>query len=171
MLQSHKLANDRTLQLTQAPADEDEMEGNVLRWQTYAETLGTHPFDWRNEDMVSEVKDQGTCGAGYAFAVVGALESLRAIQYGAVVNLSTQQILDCDRGYNDGCAGGAMSYAMNYTLDNGLMTEAHYPYTSSDYLGSEDNTCGFMSDLAFFSPDYVYQLPRARPDLLLDAIL
>lgn len=106
--------------------------------------------------MVSGVKDQGTCGAGYAFAVVGALESLRAIRYGAVVNLSTQQILDCDRGYNDGCAGGTMTYAMNYTLENGLMSEAQYPYTSYDYPESEGSSCNYIDDLAFFSPDYVY---------------
>ncbi len=63
--------------------------------------------DWRTQGAVTRVKQLGTCGSGYAFSAVGALEGALFLQTERLVELSEQQILDCssEQG-NQGCDGG-----------------------------------------------------------------
>lgn len=52
---------------------------------------------------------------------------------GKVVLGSEQQLIDCDRKYDHGCAGGGWLNAIQYTMKNrGLATEEEYPYTGKD---------------------------------------
>jgi hypothetical protein len=128
-LQSHKLASDNTLMMSSEPYDKVEMSNNWDRIKYMTDALAKSPVNWVEQKMVTEVKDQGTCGAGYAFAVVGALESMQAINRGNRANLSPQQIIDCETGgYNKGCGGGAMTYALEYAVRQGLMYDAYYPF-------------------------------------------
>ena len=88
-------------------------------------------IDWTTvRNVVTPVKDQANCGACYAFAAVGAIESLSYLvngTYGA--DLSEQQVVDCSGSYgNLGCNGGDMINAFNYVKDVGLAYEAAYPY-------------------------------------------
>lgn len=85
-------------------------------------------IDWRNHSAVSNVSNQGGCGACYAFAAVGAIEGAVAIhgskgrrpaqrqsggQAPGVVPLSVQQVVDCSAAEgNMGCRAGNM--AMTY---------------------------------------------------------
>jgi C1A family cysteine protease len=54
------------------------------------------------------------CGSCWAFSAVGALEGAVAIATGAkegdIIDLSEEQVLDCDR-VDKGCAGGDMETA------------------------------------------------------------
>ena len=84
-------------------------------------------LDWRNENRVTSVKDQGACGAAHAFSVVGNLEGLYAGYYGTLLDLSENVIIDCDTK-DSGCNGGLMEYTLEWLKDNGIMTEADYPY-------------------------------------------
>ncbi|GMR54903.1 hypothetical protein PMAYCL1PPCAC_25098, partial [Pristionchus mayeri] len=87
-------------------------------------------MDWSTRGIVNRVKEQGACSSSWAFSVTGALEGQHAIQKGARVDLSEQQLIDCaTNGANAGCSGGSMIDAYEYIMqNNGLDTEPTYPY-------------------------------------------
>ncbi|KAL3098349.1 hypothetical protein niasHS_000361 [Heterodera schachtii] len=109
--------------------------------------------DWRVRGVVTEVKDQGTCGSCWAFAATAALESQIALKKGKLYDLSEQQCLDCSRKYgSDGCAGGLPEACFAYMLNEykmgkheyGIDQEYDYPYQESD----EDKRCHYEAKAA-----------------------
>jgi hypothetical protein len=98
--------------------------------------------DWRTHtpSVVSAVKDQGQCGSCWAFATTESIESMWALAGNDLVELSPEQIVDCDT-VDAGCNGGDTPSAFAYvTQAGGLDTEASYPYTA----GSGDSgSCQF----------------------------
>ncbi|KAJ8726653.1 hypothetical protein PYW07_001351 [Mythimna separata] len=85
-------------------------------------------FDWRDQNVVTPVKDQGNCGSCYAFSATGNIEGQYAIKNKELVSVSEQQIVDCDQE-NSGCFGGLMSVAMRSLINQGgCESEADYPY-------------------------------------------
>jgi len=88
--------------------------------------------DWRKKGAVSAVKNQGKCGGCWAFAASGALEGLHAIKNRKLVSFSDQQMIDCSATYgNQGCDGGLMTNAFQYTQDHGIQPENAYAYTAA----------------------------------------
>ena len=93
-------------------------------------------LDWSNHsgNFVSDPRDQGTCGACWAFAAVGALESAIAIAEGtpgAFYDLSEQILVSCC-WRNDGCQGGSTKNAAEFLLTDGIYYESCFPYTASN---------------------------------------
>jgi len=91
--------------------------------------------DWREESgVMSDAKNQGSCGSCWAFSAAESLESHLAIATGEPVQkLSTQQIVSCSPnpqhcGGTGGCQGSTQPLAFNYTQTAGITTEANYPY-------------------------------------------
>ncbi|XP_066138275.1 cathepsin L-like proteinase [Euwallacea fornicatus] len=84
-------------------------------------------IDWRENGMISAVKDQGNCGSCWAFSVTGAVEAQIAISQKSNVILSEQELVDCEKR-NNGCNGGALIYAYQYVKETGLTYEDEYPY-------------------------------------------
>ncbi|XP_061339992.1 cysteine proteinase COT44-like [Gastrolobium bilobum] len=85
--------------------------------------------DWRLKGAVAPIKDQGSCGSCWAFSTVATVEAINKIVTGKLVALSEQELVDCDRDYNEGCNGGLMDYAFEFIIGNGgIDTEEDYPY-------------------------------------------
>ena len=91
-------------------------------------------LDWRKENVVTNVKDQGHCGGCWAFSTTGSVEGIVAIKTGTLVNISEQQLIDCSHQEgNHGCGGGIMDYGFQYIIDNnGICSEEDYPYQATD---------------------------------------
>ena len=87
--------------------------------------------DWRKEGAVTGVKNQGQCGGCWSFSASGALEGLHAIKEKKLISFSEQQLLDCSSSYgNQGCDGGLMTSAFDYTEHHGIEPEADYGYNA-----------------------------------------
>merc|ERR1711973_933874 len=88
--------------------------------------------DWRNQGMVTQVKNQGRCGSCYSFSATGALEGAWKKSRGSLPNLSEQQYVDCSGRYgNYGCRGGWYQSCWRYAMNaGGNMPESAYRYTA-----------------------------------------
>jgi C1A family cysteine protease len=95
-----------------------------------AEAILPKKFDWREQNAVSGVRDQKTCGSCWAFAMTQALESyIKITQKNADdVSLSEQVLLSC--GGKGSCDGGILN--ADFLQTTGLPPASDYPYTATD---------------------------------------
>jgi len=96
--------------------------------------LGSAPappasVDWRTKNVITPVKDQGQCGSCWAFSTVEEIETDWIMAGNSMVELSPEQIVDCDT-VDQGCNGGDTVTAYKYVEGAGLESESSYPYTS-----------------------------------------
>lgn len=92
---------------------------------------------------------QGSCGSCWAFSAAGALEGQLAKKTGQLLELSTQNLVDCV--LEEGCDGGYLGLAYKYVIKNGGMnSERDYPYVGKvcwyqpvvDELSTSQNSKG-----------------------------
>ncbi|KAF4323624.1 hypothetical protein BBO99_00002182 [Phytophthora kernoviae] len=93
--------------------------------------------DWENAGCVTAVKDQGECGACWAFSATAAMESGYCVASGgSLPSLSDQELISCDNaGESNGCGGGYAAYTIDWIAnDRGgkMCTLDSYPFTSDD---------------------------------------
>ena len=91
--------------------------------------------DWREKNVVTDVKNQGACGSCWAFAATEQIESYTAIASGQLTKLSAQQMTSCTPnplqcGGDGGCSGSTPPLGYNYIQLFGQVRDEDYPYTS-----------------------------------------
>jgi C1A family cysteine protease len=79
----------------------------------------------------NKVKDQGQCGSCWAFSVTAAVEGMYAIKSQKLLDLSEQQLVDCDTT-SYGCEGGYPSSALAYLQTDKQDLGKDYAYTAED---------------------------------------
>ena len=89
--------------------------------------------DWREAGVVTDVKDQGSCGSCWAFAGTETLESHVALATGSLLTLSEQEYVSCAPnpdgcGGTGGCQGATAEVLFDYVLQAGGAREEDYPY-------------------------------------------
>ncbi len=86
-------------------------------------------WDWREQNGVTPVRNQGNCGSCWAFAAVGVMESAIKIKDGVSTDLSEQYLVSCNSdGW--GCNGGW--WAHKYHVTPGAVLESCFPYQAAD---------------------------------------
>jgi len=122
--------------------------------------VGADTVDWRTKGAVTGIKNQGQCGSCWAFSSTGSLEGLNFLKNGKLLSFSEQQLVDCSGSYgNEGCDGGLMESALEYTAAKGVELESDYPYTA------QDGSCKYSaSKVAFKNKNYA----AASSDSLLE---
>jgi C1A family cysteine protease len=95
----------------------------------YLKSIST-AIDWSNND--SPVKNQGGCGACWAFATAAFIENL-----GNQSDLSEQTLLSCAE--SGSCQGGYYEQALQFVQRKGIPDESCYPYIQQN--GNCSNAC------------------------------
>ncbi|MFH1623452.1 MAG: C1 family peptidase, partial [Candidatus Aenigmatarchaeota archaeon] len=137
-------AVDKNLRNPYAPIEVDGVDAGPSYTLAYSYPSS---MDWRNKDgrnWVTPVKNQGNCGACWAFGAVGVVESRAMIALGDPdhpIDLSEQDLVSCS-GIGDcgGAALGSMDSVFAYTQSTGIVDESCFPYAASNLPCS--NKCG-----------------------------
>merc|ERR1712179_62240 len=104
--------------------------------------------DWRDEGVVTKVRNQGQCGSCWAFAASSVLASYAALsdRDHELLEISPQHLVSCvpnplQCGGKGGCLGAVEPLAYTYASLFGVVTESDYPYVSGQ--GGNDKNCDF----------------------------
>jgi C1A family cysteine protease len=125
-----------------SPMDLSHLTGQTLPARAMPGALPA-AFDWRNSGMVTPVKNQGDCGACYAFAFLGSFESKLLMDGAGSWDLSENHAKECNwKELNNyeypagnpwgSCDGGNAKMIADLYSQTGSVLEACNPYVASD---------------------------------------
>ncbi|OMJ81321.1 hypothetical protein SteCoe_18244 [Stentor coeruleus] len=109
-------------------------------------------IDWRAKNAVTPIKNQQSCGCGWAFATTASVEGAWKINGHPLISMSEQQLVDCSSSYgNKGCTSGTIVNALKYVQANGLANETAYPYTASTKLCSKSKAALVVAKISSYN--------------------
>jgi len=110
------------------PPNADQLHANASLHIVPSDAVVPQVVDWRQQNCVQRVKNQGSCGSCYTFSAIGALETAHCIKHGRQLqDLSEQHLVDCG---GRGCSGGWMHDMFAYLKRaGGASPQNEYPYT------------------------------------------
>ncbi|XP_007474772.1 procathepsin L-like [Monodelphis domestica] len=118
--------------------------------------------DWRTHGYVTPIRNQGECGACWAFSTIGSLEGQLFRKTGRLVELSKQMLIDCSGYYT--CMGGSLTGALDFIRRYGVVSERCYPYMNGQNWWCYRRQCPFVR-----IRDYV-TLPSGDERALMQAV-
>lgn len=147
-LEKNKFINDTYINETNINKDMFfNIDESVLQPVTLINQV-PNSVDWREDNIVSSVKNQEKCGSCWSFSSAEATEGIWAKKHNNLYNLSEQELIDCSTLYgNNGCSGGSMINAYKYIINNGLCTNESYPYTGTDKNICKNTTCNKVAKI------------------------
>jgi len=101
--------------------------------RTLAKLLPGYPpaLDWRTKIVIAPPTNQGQCESDWAMVPVDMISGDAEIKSGGTVELSWQEIIDCDPD-SSGCGGGTIDSVYNFIISNGgIQSASTYPNTGS----------------------------------------
>ncbi|KPI98549.1 Viral cathepsin [Papilio xuthus] len=119
-----------------------DFDNTTIEVETLLDSMeAPEEFDWRDKNVVTEVKDQSTCNSCWAFSATGLTESQYAIKYSGLLSLSEKPMIDC-WPKSGGCEIGNTPHAgINAAAEmGGFMLESDYPYAP------QVDNCSFQKD-------------------------
>jgi C1A family cysteine protease len=149
----------------QKQAAEDALTTRRLQFDDMTPLTLPDYVNWVQMGGVTPVKNQGNCGACWAFSTTGALEGAKFVKTGELVSLSEQNLLDCDH-QDLGCNGGLMDNAFKFDeKSGGLCSEDDYPYKAKQ--GSCNTDC---ADVPGSIVQTFIDVPPGKEKALLSAV-
>uniref|UniRef100_A0A1B0DH74 Uncharacterized protein n=1 Tax=Phlebotomus papatasi TaxID=29031 RepID=A0A1B0DH74_PHLPP len=98
-------------------------------------------IDWRSLNYVTEIKNQGSCGACWAYSVLGVVETMVAKNRQKIAqDLSIQQIFDCFDSQYFGCHGGDFVELLQWIIDEHVALQQ-----DATYIKTSTSNCSFTA--------------------------
>jgi cathepsin F len=157
-------------QYLMAPMPTAGLAEACLRKGVYYEKTGVQipdTWDWRQTpNIVTDVKNQASCGSCWAFSTAGNIESVNAIvKKVPAVSLSPQFSVDCSKGCssemvngrnttvcNQGCSGGWPWTAMyDIIAQGGMPGWTDYPYVGINQACKGNNNAKTLVKLSSYT--------------------
>jgi len=99
-------------------------------------------IDWRQNNVITPIKDQGGCGSCWAFSATECIEAAWALAGEGLNVLSPQNVLDCS---NAGSCNGGYPESSIDGMVNGIDFDWAYPY-----VGYQQN-CAFNGNIGAYT--------------------